>query len=190
MHGYVATYLVVNTFEVEAGDGGELVAEVVVGGGGGSFHVFVGGDFGFFAGFAGFFGNEVGNGAAVDGEGFELVEGFAAVGYSEVEELAGEGHEAFVFGHEVGFAVESDNGGEVAFVFSEYAAFGGGAVFAFGGYGLAFFAEDFHGFFDVAVGFCQGFFAVHQTGRSEVAQFGDFCHCYCHISSNFCEFNN
>lgn len=71
----------------------------------------------FFAGLAAFLYDEVGHCAAVDGHGFELVEALAAVGHGKVEEFLGEFNEAGVFGNEVGFALEGDDSGEVAFVF-------------------------------------------------------------------------
>ena len=57
----------------------------------------------------------------------------------------------------------------------------GVAGLALGGYCLTFLAEDLNGGFDIAVSLGESFFAVHQAGACEVAQLGDFCHCYCHI---------
>ena len=42
-------------------------------------------------------------------------------------------------------------------------------------------AENFNSGFDIAVGFGESFFAVHQAGTCQVTELGDFCHCYCHI---------
>ncbi len=153
---------------------------MVVGCGGGSFNEFVSAEFGFFTGLATFLNNEVGNGAAVDFNCLELVDRLAAVCNSEIEKFLGEFNETCVFSNEVGFALESHDSCEVAFVLCQNATFGCHAVLAFGCYSLALLAKDFNCGFDVAVGFSQGFFAVHQAGACEVAQLGDFCHCYCH----------
>ncbi len=146
----------------------------------GSNDYFVSRDFGLFAGFAGFLDNEVGNSAAVDFESFESFEVGNAVGDSCVKNFVGEFDETCVFGNEVSFAVEGEDSGEVTFVFSYHATFGCLTVFAFSGYSLSFFAEDFHCCLDVAVGFGEGFFAIHQAGACEGAELGDFSHCYCH----------
>ncbi len=181
LHGDVATYMVVYSLEVEACDGGELVAKVVVRSSGGCFEVFVAAEFDFFAGFGGFVGDEVGYCASVDADFFEFVEALHALCDSGVEDCLCELYERCVLGNEVGFAAKSDDGGEATFVLGEHATFGSLTVFALGGDCLAFFAEHFYRGVHVAFGFDEGFFAVHHAGACKAAQLGDFCECYCHI---------
>ncbi len=60
----------------------------------------------------------------------------------------------------------------------------------FGGYCLTLLAEDLDCSFDVTVCLGECFFAIHQACRCEVAQLGDFCHCYCHDMECFFDFHN
>ena len=154
---------------------------MVIAHGSGSLEAFVSTDFGLLTGFAGFFDNEICHSAAIDFESCHLLEALAACCHSCVENLLGESYESGVFGHEVGFALECEHCGEVSVVLGENAAFSCFAVLAFGGYGLTLLAKNFNSCFDVAVGFGQSFFAVHQAGACEVAQLGDICHGWCHI---------
>ena len=145
-----------------------------------SFEAFVSRDFGLFTGFAGFLYNEVLESAAVNGESFELVESFGFVLKGEFEDEFCQVDKALVFGYEVGFAVEGNDSGEVVFHVGEHATFGCVAVFAFGGNGLTFFAEDFYSGFHVAVSLVESVFAVAETGGGELAEFFDIFDCNCH----------
>ena len=136
LHADFAANLSVNIGEVEAYDSGEFVVEVVVGGGGGSLYYLVSADFSLFAGLARLLCHEVGNGDTVNGHCLELLCGLAAVGHCEVEKFLGEVYEAFVLGHKVGLAVESENGCEVAFVLREHATLCCLAVLTLGGNSL------------------------------------------------------
>lgn len=68
-------------------------------------------------------GDEVADLLAVDSHFLELVEGLDAGSDCCVEQTLCELYEAGVLGNEVGLAAEGYDGGEVAFVLSEYAAF-------------------------------------------------------------------
>ena len=89
---------------------------MVVSCGCGSFNYFVSANLSLFACLAAFLGDEVSYSLAVDNESLEFVGCLDAVGHCEVHELVGQGHEAGVLSHEVSFAVEGKNSGEVAVV--------------------------------------------------------------------------
>ena len=133
----------------------------------------VGADFGLFAGLARLLYDEVGDGAAVNGEGLEFVGALALVVEGEVDELLGELDEAGVLGYEVGLAVEGDDDGEVTGGLCDNAALGSVAVLALGGDGLAFLAENLYSGFHVAVGLVKGGLAVAESGAGEFAEFFD-----------------
>ena len=166
---------------MQAYDGGELVVEMVVCGGCGGLYDLVCADFGLLAGLAALLGDEVGYGLAVDCEGLELIDSLELVGHGEVHELVGECHEACVLGNEVGLAVEGEDSCELAVCAGDDATLRSLAVFALCGYGLTLLAKNLDSGLDVAVSLGESFLAVHQAGACEVAQLGDFCHCYCHI---------
>ena len=166
--------------KVEAYDSSELVVEVVVSGGGGSLYYRVGTDLGLFACLSALLGDEVGNGLSVNSECLELFNGLELVSHNEVHEFVGEANETSVLGNEVSLTVEGEHCCEVSVVLGDNDTLRSLTVLTLSGYCLTFFTEDFNGCLDVAVGFGEGFFAVHQAGTCEVAQLGDFCHCNCH----------
>ncbi len=154
---------------------------MVVGSGGGSFEALVASEFDFLACFTAFLGYEFGHGLSVEYESVELFEALDTVCHGGVEQACCQCHKAGVLSHEVSFAAESHDSGEVAIVFGQHAAFGSLAVFTLCSDGFAFLAKDFNSGVHVAVGFGQSFFAVHYAGACEVAQLSDFCHCNCHM---------
>ncbi len=82
----------------------------------------------------------------------------------------GKSQKAFIFGHKVGFAVYFNQCTHIAFDGISQHAFGGCAAGQFTGFSAGFDAQDFFGFFHVAIGFNQGFFAFHHAQASGGAQ--------------------
>ena len=154
---------------------------MVIGSGGRSFDVLVSAEFHLLTGLAAFLNDKVGDGLTVDNDGFEFVHRLHFVGHGCGEDLFCHFDETGVLGNEVRFTLEGNDCCEVAFIGCENAAFRSLTVLALGGYCLTFLAEDLNGGFDIAVSLGESFFAVHQAGACEVAQLGNFCHCYCHI---------
>ncbi len=163
---------------------------MVIGSGGRSLKAFVHAEFDFLTCLAHFFDDDVVYTHSVDCKLLEFVEATHAVSHGSVKQTLCKRYEACVLGNEVGFAVKSHDCGEVSIVLGEHATFGSFAVFALGGYCLTLLAENLDSGIDVAVSFGESFFAVHQAGTGEVAQLGDFCHCYCHNIIVFMGFVN
>ena len=111
----------------------------------------------------------------VDGESGGVIGGVG--GGERVGDFVDEGLEVFVFGNEVGLAVdfEQDAGSGVGVDAGGDDAFVGGAVGLGAGLDDAPLAEELDGGFDVAVGFGEDFFAVHHAGVGFVAEFFDDC---------------
>ena len=180
LHGHVAGYLVIDIGQVESYDGSQLVARVNVEDGRSGRERIEVTEFHLFTGDTALVGHEFGDGAAVEFEGFESFEVGGFVFDGGIEDFLGEGNEVFVLGNEVGLAFQGHDSGVVAFVCSKNAAFGGFAVFTFGGDSLTSFANDFYGTVEVVVGFFKCFFAVHHTGSGHFAELGNICHCNSH----------
>lgn len=87
-------------------------------------------------------------------------------------EVFGELFEFVVFGNEVGFAIEFDHYADAATHMDVglNGAFGGLAVGFFSGGGHAFLFENGEGFFVVAVGFDECFFAFDEANAGLLAQ--------------------
>jgi hypothetical protein len=87
-------------------------------------------------------------------------------------DLVGESAEDLVAGDEIGFAVDfhQDAGPGAGLDVLGDDAFLGCAGGFFGGGGLPFLAQEVHGGLDVALGFGQRFFAVHQARAGHFAQ--------------------
>ena len=103
---------------------------------------------------------------------------------SRLSQFACQGDKAFVFAHEVRFAVQGNDGtfGGLVVEHGDHGSFGRGAVCAVGSDLLAFFAQDFDGFLKIAIGLYQRFFAVHHPGAGLLAQFVYVCSSYiCHF---------
>lgn len=105
------------------------------------------------------------------GEGFFGVAGIA--GGDGVEDVLYEGLEVVVFGDEVGLAVDFDeDAGLGGFIdVSGDDAFLGFAVCLLHCFGLAFFAEELDGCFEVAVGFLEGVLALHHAHTGGFTEF-------------------
>ena len=90
--------------------------------------------------------------------------------------------EAFGLGDEVGFAVDFDQDSRFTVVVKIRAdvAFGNFATAALSGFGEAFDLEQFRRFFDVAIAFDEGFFAIHHADACRFAKF------FNHLSCNIC----
>ena len=146
----------------------------------GSLDCLVGADLHLFAGLSYLLNDLVGNGQTVHRELAELFGSFDFVVEGEFQDSLCEVYETLVLGYEVGLALQGEHSGKVAVGSCEHAAFGL-TVFALGSDSLTFLTEDFNSGIDVAVSFGKGFLAVHQAGAGEVAQLGDFSHCYSHL---------
>ena len=100
-------------------------------------------------------------------------------------DLIAELSEHFVFGDKVGFAVDFDKdaGLRIGANATGDGAFVGGASGFFGGAGGAFFSKNVDGRFQIAVGFRQGSFAVHDSRIGHCPKLGyGGCANFCHIS--------
>ena len=111
-----------------------------------------------------------------NGSRFFLGSGFR----NEVSEF----YEACVFGNEVGFAVYFNQCADIAVDGISQYAFSSGTAGQFARFRAGFDAQDFFGFFEVAFGFNQGFFAFHHAQAGSGAQVGN------HFCSNFCHFES
>ena len=89
------------------------------------------------------------------------------------------GQEAVVLGHEVGFAVHFDQGANIAGNMAGHSAFGGDTRSGFAGLVAQLDAQNLFCFGHVAIGFGQGFLALHHGGVGFRAQFCDHACCNC-----------
>ena len=108
---------------------------------------------------------------------------------SDVRRFGDELLEQFVFGNEVGFRVDFDDNALFAVRFHSNQTLSGNASRFFRGGRQTFFAQPVNGFFDVAVGCGQRFFAIHHSCAGFFAQFfygggGNFSHLSIFLSDN------
>ena len=101
------------------------------------------------------------------------------------------GQEAVVLGHEIGFAIDFNQRACRAGNVGRDHAFGGDARGGLAGLVAQLDAQDFFGFFKVAIGLGQCFFALHHWGVGLGAQLCDHacCNCHCHFQFSVCRFD-
>ena len=129
-------------------------------------------------------GDSVGNGAFAHGQSLHLVEGLALCSHGSVEDALRESHEVGVVGHEVGLALQGDDGSEAVLSLYEHATLGSLAVATLSGNGLTLLAQVCYSTVHV-VAFCQSLLAVCQTSTRHFAELLDVIHCNFHSSICF-----
>ena len=130
-------------------------------------------EFHLFTGDTASVGHGFSHGVTSEGKGEHFFERLALVLHGSVEDVLSEFHEVSVLCHEVSFTFQGDDGGEAVGGLHEHSTFCCFSVRTLGCHSLTFFADDFDGFFHVAVSFGQSLFAVAQTGAGHGAEFLD-----------------
>ena len=96
-------------------------------------------------------------------QSFHLVQSMAFVSHGSVQDSLSQSYEVLILSHEVRFALQSDDSGELAILLSQHTTLGSLTIRTFSGDSLSFFTDNFHCLFDVAIRFGQRFLAVHHT---------------------------
>ena len=115
-----------------------------------------------------------------EGECLHLFEGLAASCNGSIHDFVGQSHEVSVLSHEVGFALEGEDGTEVTIDLHEYATFCSLAIGALSGNGLTALADEFYCGVEIAFCFCESVFAVAETCAGEGAKLFDVFNIYSH----------
>ena len=128
--------------------------------------------------------DSVGNSAFAHGQSLHFVESLALCSHSSVEDALCESYEVGIVGHEVGLALQGDDGTEAVLSLYEHATLGSLAVATLSSNSLTLLAQICHSTVHV-VAFCQSLLAVCQTSARHLAELLDVIHCNFHSSICF-----
>ena len=88
--------------------------------------------------------------------------------------------EIFILSHEVRFALQSDDSGELAILLSQHTTLGSLTIRTFSGDSLSFFTDNFHCLIEIAFCIVQCILAIHHTSTSHFTELGYISHTYSH----------